>query len=630
MRYHQFHYRWEWQLRSSPEQLWPFVADTNRFNYETGVPAVERSAIDGAATSATRRLRFVRLGVTIEWDEEPFEWVRPYCFGVVRHYRRGPVELMRVRVELTPRPDGGTHMVYQVWATPKNPLGLAAIPAQIGVLSRRSFDRAIRRYDAVAAGGMTPLDLPPVEVEFAPGGRRRLAALRDQLIADGGPAELVDRLVETIETKDDLMLSRLRPYALADHWGAGRRQVLELCLLATRAGLLEFRWELICPHCRGAADVHETLATVDKDTHCDSCHVDFTVNFDRMVELTFRPSPAIRPVESVQFCVGGPEVTPHVVAQQILPPGAERRLTLPLEPGRYLLRSPAVPVDQPVEVAGDGAAEASVQVSADGWGEQELRIAPVSTLRLTNAGDQERLILMERVAWSDQAATAAEVTALQAFRDLFSREALRPGEQISVGTLTILFTDLRGSTRMYREVGDATAFGQVMDHFDVLKTAIADEEGALVKTIGDAVMAVFRRPVAAVRAIHRAQEALANPPTGMKPLVLKAGIHNGACIAVTLNERLDYFGSTVNIAARLEGQSQGGDIVISDVVRADPEVAELLADAASGLTAEPFEATLKGLESEHFRLWRVRAAPSPDPSPAARERGEVLGAVRMP
>jgi adenylate cyclase len=222
------------------------------------------------------------------------------------------------------------------------------------------------------------------------------------------------------------------------------------------------------------------------------------------------------------------------------------------------------------------------------------------------------------------------VTALQAFRDLFSREALRPGEQISVGTLTILFTDLRGSTRMYREVGDATAFGQVMDHFDVLKTAIADEEGALVKTIGDAVMAVFRRPVAAVRAIHRAQEALANPPTGMKPLVLKAGIHNGACIAVTLNERLDYFGSTVNIAARLEGQSQGGDIVISDVVRADPEVAELLADAASGLTAEPFEATLKGLESEHFRLWRVRAAPSPDPSPAARERGEVLGAVRMP
>ena len=194
-----------------------------------------------------------------------------------------------------------------------------------------------------------------------------------------------------------------------------------------------------------------------------------------------------------------------------------------------------------------------LRASAAGWSEKELEIGKSSDLQFENATDDEQLFILERTQWSDEAATAAEVTALQMFRDLFASEALRPGEQISVGTLTVLFTDLKNSTMLYREIGDATAFGRVMNHFDVLKQAIADEEGALVKTIGDAVMAVFRRPAAALRAMLVAQQRLASPPEGMAPLTLKAGLHVGPCIAVTLNDRLDYFGTTVNLAARLEG-----------------------------------------------------------------------------
>src|SRR5439155_5493207 len=123
--------------------------------------------------------------------------------------------------------------------------------------------------------------------------------------------------------------------------------------------------------------------------------------------------------------------------------------------------------------------------SADGWCNGELRLSLRPSLRLENTTDSEQLFILERMAWSDQAATAAEVTALQVFRDLFAHEALRPGDQISVGSLTVLFTDLKDSTRMYREIGDATAFGHVMNHFDILKQVIADEDGALVKTIGD-------------------------------------------------------------------------------------------------------------------------------------------------
>ena len=179
-----------------------------------------------------------------------------------------------------------------------------------------------------------------------------------------------------------------------------------------------------------------------------------------------------------------------------------------------------------------------------------------------------------------------------------------------MGSLTVLFTDLRDSTRLYREIGDAPAFGLVRNHFDVLLEAIAAEEGAIVKTIGDAVMAVFRRPVSALRAIVRSQEVLASPPDGERPLRLKAAIHAGHSIAVTLNERLDYFGTNINIAARLEKFSQGDDMIISDYVYCDPEVQEFIEDPAAPMQAHPFQTELKGFDDERFNLWRIVPVPT--------------------
>jgi len=279
---------------------------------------------------------------------------------------------------------------------------------------------------------------------------------------------------------------------------------------------------------------------------------------------------------------------------------------LPLESGNYRLRALELPGAQAVTVSAGGESSASTGVSDKGWSDKNLNVSEDCSLELQNETDAEHLFILERMRWSDQAATAAEVTALQVFRDLFSTEALRPGEQISVGTLTVLFTDLRNSTRLYREIGDATAFGRVMNHFDVLRKAIAEHDGALVKTIGDAVMAVFRSPASALRAMVEAQQLLAVPRDGGLPLTLKAGLHSGPCIAVTLNDRLDYFGSTVNMAARLEGLSTGSDVIISRAIYDDAEVRELL--CAENLSAKPFEMSLKGFDEERFELWRVGKA----------------------
>jgi class 3 adenylate cyclase len=604
----EFHYRWEYDLRASPRALWPLVADTNRFNRDAGVPEVAelKAGVAASVKSGRRRLRLSKLGVKVEWEEEPFEWIRPYRFGVVRRYKTGPVVWMRVVAELIEREDGGTHLVYEVWARPRGALGRAVIPLQVGIISARKFASVFRRYDALALRnesrrGSEPRLLPALGANE----RALLASLRRRLIKEGEDEALVTQLVETIEGGDELTLARVRPYALADVWGVRRRDVLELCLKATRAGLLDLRWELLCPLCRGATQSTETLRDVNADQHCDTCRIDFNVNFDRSVEVVFRPNASIRRVEARDFCVGGPQVTPHVVVQQLISPGERRTVTPLLEEGRHRIRTASLPGEQYVLVSSGGSDAAIFRACGEGWNEEESRLSTRPVVTFANDTGEEQLFIFERMAWGDQAATAAEVTALQLFRDLFATEALRPGDRINVGQMTILFTDLRNSTRLYREIGDAVAFGAVMNHFDVLREEIAREGGSIVKTLGDAVMAAFPRPAPALRAIMHAQALLASPPEGVRPFTLKAGLHTGPCIAVTLNERLDYFGSNVNLAARLEPLSTGEDCVITSDVRRDPEVAALLEDPTSNLKAEPSEAQLKGFDNESFKLWRV-------------------------
>ena len=614
MPYKDFHYRWEFDLDSSPEQLWPLVADTNRFNRDTGVPSVQMVESEGKGLkNARRRLRLSAFGIPVEWEEQPFEWIRPVRFGVVRRYSKGPITELRVVVDLNPRtqpndlPVGthqpvGTKVTYQVWAKPRNVIGLMAIPIQIGILSARSFARTLREYDHLAKQGRTAANLT-TRAEFVSGGRARLLALSEKMAAAGTESELVALLVDYLENADEFALSRIRPYELAREWNCPRRTALEVCLCATRAGILDLQWNLICPLCRGGAGT-DSLRDLESTVHCPGCNIDFAINFEQSVELTFRPNPSIRNTDVETFCTGGPQVVPHVVAQQLLAPHAIRAIELSLDAGRYRLRTMSVPGWQHLRASETGERAVTLRATADGWASEELQLAKDAKLNFENATGDEQLFILERTAWSDDAATAAEVTALQVFRDLFASEALRPGEQISVGTLTVLFTDLKDSTRMYREIGDATAFGRVMNHFDILKQVIAAEDGALVKTIGDAVMAVFRCPARAVRAMLDVQAQLASPPEGMQPLSLKAGLHTGPCIAVTLNDRLDYFGSTVNMAARLEGQSTGDDVVISSAVYSDPQVRDLLGDPDERFSATRFEMPLKGFE-ERFELWRV-------------------------
>ena len=114
MSYHEFHYRWEYDLKSNPEQLWPFVADTNRFNRDTGLPSLDPEV--EKKSGGRTLLRFSTFGMAVEWEEEPFEWLRPSRFGITRRFNKGPLAELRVLAELSPRPGGGTNGAVAGWA----------------------------------------------------------------------------------------------------------------------------------------------------------------------------------------------------------------------------------------------------------------------------------------------------------------------------------------------------------------------------------------------------------------------------------------------------------------------------------------------------------------------------------
>ena len=151
-------------------------------------------------------------------------------------------------------------------------------------------------------------------------------------------------------------------------------------------------------------------------------------------------------------------------------------------------------------------------------------------------------------------------------------------QRLKITSLTFLFTDLKGSSELYERVGDLAAFDLVRAHFRLLNEIVAAEAGAVVKTIGDAVMATFPTPDRAISAALRMREAMRELNDGRngEDLLLKIGIHEGPCLAVVLNDRQDYFGQTVNIAARVQALAGSRSILATHAVIAHPQTSNLL------------------------------------------------------
>lgn len=572
--------------RSGRAELWEVIADTERFNREAQMPPMEIRA-EASADGVARHVVKSHLGpFPAEWRERPFEWVEGRRYGVRRELISGPIAWLEIDVTFDDRAEGGTDVTYAMRIEPRGGAVSLVLGPFLGAALRQVENAIVRIDERMFAGA------PPPIVDALK--ERPLAAAVKKLDISDDAKKWVPELVEVLRTAPDHAARRLRPYALADAWGAPRRDVLELCLASVVAGVLELTWNVVCPSCRIGSEQLTGLADLGEEGHCDLCDLSFGVELDRAVEAIFAPAPVVREVPEAQFCSGGPATMPHVLAQTVLDAHGEVRFVAPTEVKRHRLFARGGAVTS-IDIA-DGAPESVTVALADAFEPGHIAVAPGGTILVAERAGSARHVKLERLEWASAAATAYDVGTIATYRQQFSNDVLRPGASVRIGCASLLFSDLSASTQLYTREGDAAAFRLVQDHFDLLSSAIGAHDGAVVKTIGDAVMAVFVDELAAVRAavaMLEAWPAFVEGRAEAEGVELKIGVYAGACYAVTANGVLDYFGQTVNIAARLQGQADKSEIVVAKELA---ERAQDEADLGALSYSAPYPAELKGLD----------------------------------
>ncbi len=582
---------------SERSAVWQALADTDRLNRAAGMQRLALEPFEGE--SAARFLvRTSIAGFEVAYEELPYEWHHLERFRVRRLVREGPVSQLTTSFTTKARLGGGTTVALQVSATTPDPemVEMVKLSAEF---SLEGLCTAVAQLDAQLQRGEVVLPHRSAEVNAD-----ALEVARNVLIQQGHTLAGT-RLIELISGGGDDAISALRPYVLADQWHLPRADVLAAALAAVRAGLLELRWDLVCPSCRTGSTTVGSLAELSEHGSCQLCDIEFGLDLDEAVEATFRPTAHIRAVDGGPYCIGGPSRTPHVLSQALLPAGGSVTLSAPSEPGRYRL---FVRGGQTLllEVEPGGATELQVPAQVSQW-PVKAEVAPHARIEVASSESVARHVKLERVSWPRQAATARDVMLIPGFRRDFSTQLLKPGLALKVARVSLLFSDLTGSTALYSEAGDAAAFRLVLDHFDVLISVIERRGGSVVKTIGDAIMAAFTDDVSALGA---ALDMLTVFETFREVNELRArthvklGIFGGPTYVVTANGVLDYFGQTVNVAARLQGEAHSGEVVAPlELVEAVPESLR-----AKMLDVQRYDAQLKGIDAP-MAVVRLRARP---------------------
>ena len=281
-------------------------------------------------------------------------------------------------------------------------------------------------------------------------------------------------------------------------------------------------------------------------------------------------------------------------------------LDIELEEGSYLFKSHNHKGSLVLHVREDGLDTINLYLTDEQLDGQEVTISTHPNITLINASSKKQVCFIELKDWKKEATYASEVSSAHDFRSLFPKETLKEGTTVRASGVTMLFTDIMNSTELYRQEGDEFAVGRVMSHFKIIQQIIAEERGGIVKTIGDSVMAIFREPVSALKAVERIQQIFTGSTGLGESFRIKAGIHFGDCTAVNLNDRTDYFGTTVNIAARLVDVAKEKEIIISEAVFNHPDVQLYLKKKSDILFVKESQIALKGFKNEEFKVKQIR------------------------
>ncbi len=537
------HMAWSWRLASPPEQLWPFVANTDRFNRAVGLSAATFHDEPRPEGGSTRTGELRVLGMQLRWREYPFEWIKEREHSVFRWYQGGPVAAVWNRVTLARTDEGGTELHHDIWLMPRGVIGQVASFMEMNKLGA-AVDRFYRHLDEVLlAGGHQD----PYEAPFAPTPQQR--AIVDEvckrLHGQGFTPSVVEKLAMHLLTTADGAIGTLRPYELADAWKEERAEVLDVLMHASHEGLLEATWDVVCPKCMLAHESVPALAQVTRVGTCRACASSFERDLRESVELVFTPHASIRHLDRQTYCAGSPGLRPHVLVQQVLDPGEVREIEIELPRGIYRIAGTVGKTTGEIIASAVGF-EKNVDVLA-----QATRIdlrpnivqAGVVKITLRNETMAEETLRIEVPGARADGVSASTAMTHPSFRELFSNQLLAHGEHLRVSQLAFVFVELIGRASLFETLGDAKACAELSRLDDAVREAARAHEGTVVPSSLDLLVIAFPTAPRALEAAFAVRKRIdAAPLAG----AVAIAAHDGRCLALTREGKAEFFGETLH------------------------------------------------------------------------------------
>ena len=562
-----------WKLKSSSQELWPLISNTERLNKAIGMQSVEyRTEKDEIGT--LRKFGSFRLaGMLIAWEEHPFEWVEGTRMGILREFETGPFVWFMSSVELVPLSGGGTELIHRVKIQPRNTIGRVISTLEAGWKGKRALDKVYNRIDETLQKAKaneaqqdpfeTPKKLASVEAE-------RLRMRIQEAVDNGVDEKVASKLEHYLATAASQALAQIQPYRLAAQLNVGRDEMLDACLIAANCGLLKLQWDIICPTCRAPASNEELLSDIKNHTECEVCDVEFQSNIGNAIELVFQADSEIRTVDEGHYCSGGPVHSPHVVTQLRIEPGEQLEVEVNLTRGDYLLRGVGSTQRQRLRVKANNApSQLDLRLSHLGTisNVPVLRAGPIA-ISLLNDETHPRVVRVERTVERENIVTAAAISADAKFRSLFPEQTFDEGTPVATEELALFWATVTNVDEVYQLRSEPEAYLLFQQLLQEIETVVNDHQGAVTKTVGEGLMASFQdrsKAVAASLAIREAMRA-SDKFGGLK---IGIGVHRSRTLVTTQNGRLDYFGAAVRLVETLAKKAEQG-VLMTATVFADP------------------------------------------------------------
>jgi class 3 adenylate cyclase len=552
---------WSFDLKSDVKGLWMYLADTSRFNRDLGLTPRKQKEVGGQMQVTT-----TLMGLQQAWTEQPWIWLDGQTICAERIYSQGIALISQAVFHIERDSETQTTKVYVYFGyQPRNKFWKWFLIATESILKNK-FNAVLQKID------MFLLDDKNIKLNNAlikPASTlseaqlARLSEARRALEKRDLNLEVVQKLCDFVEKADDLDAETIRVRKLAQIWGVKFRDVPETCLHASRVGLLNISWNVMCPHCRGARFSANSLGEIPESVHCEICEIEFTSDEKDSVEVVFRTHPGIRKIEEVMYCASEPAKKIHIKIQHKVEAFKTLQIKLPQTVGFYRVRYLGSTLKININLSEEF--KSQIVDPSKRLDEEVFQLGFNSRWICENKTAKDLVFILEELKTNDLALRPAEVFLFPDFQDLFAKEHLNSAVKLNLGEQAVLFTDIVGSTKFYEAAGDALAFSQVRTHFQEVFREVRRQDGVVIKTIGDAVMAAFPNIKDAFKAAVEIQKVFPDGRSDVS-IRLRASIHSGPVIGVSLNTGIDYFGNTVNMGAKIQACARAGEIAITDEV----------------------------------------------------------------